>query len=89
MRELEVDIQRRIDLQPALVDAIPSEALHELLADLFLEILAERFLGPQGIGEVWQASHRGVIRRTVDRTGVAHRRASTNRRTHAAAGGVG
>ena len=28
---------RRVDLQAALIDAVPAEALHELLADFFLE----------------------------------------------------
>ena len=72
-RLLHVEIDRRVDLEPALVHAVPSEALHELLADFFLEILAEGFLGPQRVGELGPASHRAVVRRAIDGAGVAHR----------------
>ena len=39
-----VGIERREDAQPALVDALPAEALDQLAADLLLEIQAERLL---------------------------------------------
>src|SRR5204863_6021783 len=39
-RFLHIEIDRRIHLQAALVDTLPSEALNQLLAYFFLEVLA-------------------------------------------------
>ena len=46
---LHVQVERRVDLQPAFVDALPSEPLDELLAHFFFEVLAERLLPAQRV----------------------------------------
>ena len=45
---LHVRIDRRVDLQPALLDALVAELLDELAAHFVLEVLAVRFLGSAG-----------------------------------------
>ena len=44
-------VDRRIDAQAALIDALPSEAIDQLAAHLLLEVLAVRLLRAQVVGE--------------------------------------
>ena len=72
---LHVEIDRRVDLQPALVDALPSEPLHELLAHFFLEVLrrtASSRAQPVVEQRGWLRSAL-LVGRAIDRAGVAHR----------------
>jgi hypothetical protein len=70
---LHVEIEGRVHLQAALVDAVPPEALHELLAHLFLEVLAVGLFRAQRVGEARLAAQRLLVGRRVDRVVVAHR----------------
>ena len=70
---MHIKVDRRVDLQAALVHPIPAEALDELLANVFLEVLPVGFLGTERVGEMRPASHRRVIGGAVDRPAVAHR----------------
>ena len=46
-----IEIDGRVDLESALIDALPPEALDEEPADLFLEVLTERLAPPQAVVE--------------------------------------
>ncbi len=50
-RFLHVEIDCRVDLQSALIDAIPSEALDEESAHFLLEVLTERLASSQAVVE--------------------------------------
>ena len=59
-------VDRGVDAQPALVDALPAEPVHELAAHLLLEVEPERFVGVQTVahdqsfrpGRVARLTHR-------------------------------
>ena len=59
---LQIQVERRVDLQPAFVDALPAEPLDELLANLFFEVLAERLLTAQRVAELNRRVDRGLVR---------------------------
>ena len=70
---LHVQVDRRVDLQPATVHALPAEALDECLAHLLLEVEPMRFVLPQ---PVVQRQLRGaglLCLRFRDCAGVDHR----------------
>ena len=51
-------VDRGEHAQPALIHALPAEAVDQLLPDLFLEVLAVRLLGAQTVVEhrpCWRA----------------------------------
>src|SRR5207247_8902113 len=50
-RNLHRHVDRRKHAQAALIDALPTEALDELTADLFFEVLAVRLLGAKAIAQ--------------------------------------
>jgi hypothetical protein len=66
-------VDRRVDLEPALIDAFPAEALHEKASNFFLEVLAVVFAGSQPVVEHDRRLRRGVVRGTIDHLRVVHR----------------
>ena len=79
-RLLHVGIDGRVDLQPAFADARPAEAIDQLAADLFLEVLAVAFVALDAVFEMdlggAGALEAGLIERLVLEHRLEHLRAA-------------
>ena len=70
---LHVEVNRRVDLQAALIDALPPETLDQETPDLFFEVLPERLATPERVVQLHRFLQRLVVRRSIDHLRIEHR----------------
>src|SRR5688572_14518236 len=69
---LQVEIERRVNLQSALVHTLPTEPRDQFLPDFLLEVLAEGFLTTKRVGQLDRRLQRRFISLVIDKARIAH-----------------